>query len=565
MPVLEGTSYLRPLVFVSWFLEFRWAGGYDPFWSHAVNITIHCFNGLLVYFLARFFHPGRHLLMPLLAASVYLVHPSLVEAVAWVSGRFDLLCTTFMLLASVTYLSSPNGEAGAVRSLAIMLFFLGALFSKELGLVLPGVLVCLWFAVQGELKMTSAATWQRLWAQNKTLLSFLALGLATYSVVRASSPGGIYHQTLGWEYFKKVIWEDQLPLVALNRYMLSTMLPFFNIDPLDPPLNIDLRYYVINGLFLVGLVSYVVWGRRLSGKIYWLLAAWFCCIFPVLHFVPLSITGEAIQQRFLTAPVAFFAIAFSLLVSRLFFLATKEGRLAIKIVAPCYLLLCFFISKSVMPVWSSDEALWAWVYNKYPESELALNNYMFGLIKHNKFKKAVELGRRRISEAGALEADIQTLYGVALAKTGDREGVLYLQGVVDSLPKLHLQYPSKEAGPRISLSNVQIATAYMAYSHVLATYEKDLDGAVEYNDVAQWYLDEGSFNAIWFQRLAYGYLLGDAKMLNDAKKHLIGLRLVNEKAAKSQSMSIVVDYCKEVDAPVCNDAFSGFNKVLGNI
>lgn len=37
-PVLQGTSYFRPLVFLSWYMERQWFG-LNPAISHAINIV----------------------------------------------------------------------------------------------------------------------------------------------------------------------------------------------------------------------------------------------------------------------------------------------------------------------------------------------------------------------------------------------------------------------------------------------------------------------------------------------------------------------------------------------
>src|SRR5690606_18444310 len=50
-PVLPGTTYFRPLMFLTMFIEFN-VVGQEPMLSHAVNVSILLINTLLVYLLA---------------------------------------------------------------------------------------------------------------------------------------------------------------------------------------------------------------------------------------------------------------------------------------------------------------------------------------------------------------------------------------------------------------------------------------------------------------------------------------------------------------------------------
>lgn len=135
-----STNYYRPLVSGSFFMESHLHQ--SPAISHAINVLIHAGNCLLVFLLARRVlasgqsgAAGRNMLLAAsLAASLYAVHPALGEAVAWVSGRFDLLCTTFSLLALLAWLL-PGGFIR--RGLLFAVFLLLALLAKEMAVVLP--------------------------------------------------------------------------------------------------------------------------------------------------------------------------------------------------------------------------------------------------------------------------------------------------------------------------------------------------------------------------------------------------------------------------------------------
>ncbi len=112
--------------------------GLDPYGFHLTNLLLHCANSLLLFaLLARLFEDDR---LALAAALIFAVHPVHSEAVAWASGRKDLLAFAFGLL---TVLSFDWGDRARKRTLGIALSALCAFLaclSKPTAVVLPFLL-----------------------------------------------------------------------------------------------------------------------------------------------------------------------------------------------------------------------------------------------------------------------------------------------------------------------------------------------------------------------------------------------------------------------------------------
>lgn len=111
----------RPLVNASFALN-HWASGLDPAPYKIANIAIHLLNGWLVYrltkaLLAHLEHPQR-IAMPLavLVAAIWIVHPLQVSTVLYVVQRMEMVCTTFTLVAVLSYavmrIRMINGHRG---------------------------------------------------------------------------------------------------------------------------------------------------------------------------------------------------------------------------------------------------------------------------------------------------------------------------------------------------------------------------------------------------------------------------------------------------------------------
>src|SRR5690606_20080754 len=86
--------YVRPLPLALWKLLLSVGGSW--FALHAVNTLLHALNAVAVGLLAR-----RRLgvLSGVVAGAVFALFPAATEAVAWNAGVFDLMATSFVLLA----------------------------------------------------------------------------------------------------------------------------------------------------------------------------------------------------------------------------------------------------------------------------------------------------------------------------------------------------------------------------------------------------------------------------------------------------------------------------------
>jgi hypothetical protein len=125
---LDFFSYFRPLGFLSFGADAAlWS--FRPAGFHATNVALHAVNGLLVFTLARRVMTVR---AAALAGALFIAHASNQEAVYWISARFDLLATLFVL---TTVLLATRERAIWVA--AALVTFALALLSKEAALAAP--------------------------------------------------------------------------------------------------------------------------------------------------------------------------------------------------------------------------------------------------------------------------------------------------------------------------------------------------------------------------------------------------------------------------------------------
>src|SRR5579872_4704881 len=141
VPVGINPNYYRP-VFMIWMLVTHTLGGMESWVWHFSTLSMHLLATFLFYRLAL--RLGRDHTEAGIAAIFFGLHPIHVESVAWVSGVTDPLLAIFMMLAFLSYLGYMDMEQTGLPALRLILmnvWFLFALWSKEVAIVLPAIVL----------------------------------------------------------------------------------------------------------------------------------------------------------------------------------------------------------------------------------------------------------------------------------------------------------------------------------------------------------------------------------------------------------------------------------------
>lgn len=393
-PVLPETSYLRPAVLATFAAEFQlW--GLDTRLSHTINLALHLLNVCLVGFLGKTLCERNNVQIAWIPASIaallYGVHPALVESTAWAAGRFDLMVTTFSIGAVLAFLSPRL----AVRTAgAAVLFFLAAL-SKESAVAVPIVMALLYVALNRDVPLLALP--KRV-LTSLELAPFAAVFFAgvVYLAVRASALDQMLHVDAKVSGGLNTAAE-RLGFAGqtLIHYVKASVLPFTNISPMHP-FDASAMTGMQIGLGIAALaaaVAGIAATLRFRQMEMALVASWFACLLPVLNLLPITISENIGHDRFLAMPLAFGSVAIGMLFSRVAasmdlprtlkpaFAATLVGWVAISWIA----------TKSAVPLWSSDVALWTWAYGKHPDSMYVSNNLAGTLVNAGRYADALKV------------------------------------------------------------------------------------------------------------------------------------------------------------------------------
>jgi hypothetical protein len=172
---------LRPINALAFMVDAKlW--GLDPFGFRLTNLFLHAACAALVGFIA--WHVTRRQLTCAIAATIlFALHPVNAHAVAWITGRVDVLSTMFYLGAFLAFLKfRTNESAGNGWIWLLTLSFAGLLFTKEVGFTFPLMLVVADLAWLGH-----AGPWRDRRAWTPYIAS--AVTLAVYMLCRKAAFG----------------------------------------------------------------------------------------------------------------------------------------------------------------------------------------------------------------------------------------------------------------------------------------------------------------------------------------------------------------------------------------
>ncbi|MBB4012707.1 tetratricopeptide repeat protein [Niveibacterium umoris] len=432
-PALPGTSYFRPLVLASFILEFR-AFGAQPWISHAVSLALHLFNTfMLAWVVASVVRDEQRYKCAALAALVYGLHPAMIEPVAWVSGRFDLMVVSFTLMMCWAGLNL----SGWRRNLSAGLLYLCACFCKEMAALAPLIL----FALIGlqERHPFSLRAWWAVLKDQRRLLLWLSLLLA-----------GVLYLALRVRFIEGVMHVDSELTSALTSlgsragfvgatllfYVKLIVFPFLQISPLHPLEAAAGRPVVpvAEGLAALGaLLALAIWLVRRRSRWAWFLVAWVAAMLPVANIIPLTIFGNIGHERFLALPMTIVALWVATLARPLFAApATTIARTAAYMAAGIWGGAALLTAWATVPKWQSDYSLWSWVYKTHADRPFVQLNLLNAAVMAGD----LETARQVIARVGETRnLSIRLLTGVVAVRSGEFErGIALLDDVMASQP-----------------------------------------------------------------------------------------------------------------------------------
>jgi len=327
----QDAPYYRPVVELSYMLDYAiW--GHRAFGFHLSVLLAHLCNTALVFFLAKGWTSARAPVptvppgragskpsapptrpapfdpVPLLAASLFAVHPSHPEAVAWIAGRNDVFCTTFLLASLVLYLRFLKSGGRIFYAAAMLAFGLG-LLTKEtaFGLLLIFPLAD-YLSGPGPADRPMQKPSSRPWTFRRIAWSAL-IPLCIFVLYFLFRQAHIT-RPLGVSAPGQILSGASLPRIigALGMYLRTLFFPYPHY-PFIAAIPTGWAALIFSGLLLIAAAA-AAWfafrrreQRMLVGEV-WM----FMMIAPALALAALLIASTPAAERYLYAPSAGFSI-----------------------------------------------------------------------------------------------------------------------------------------------------------------------------------------------------------------------------------------------------------------
>ena len=405
----------RPLVILSFNINYAISGFKE--WSyHVFNITFHLLVVVLIYRLAKLIashmSEGTTSLvkvptqMPLLAASIFAVHPLNTQAVTYISSRSSILATIFYLITIILFIEGlykkedEETKTNYVFVVGAVIFFGLGFLCKLIVVSLPGILfVYHYYFISNH----NLQTWLK--QQWKWIIGVGGIFFTTFLLKKIYGDGLLRASIVDvttWDYFR-----TQLGVIPLE-YFRKMLFPF--------NLTIDTNFQVvkhwrslvaIGGLIILGVFS-VVWiklsqvkkqskkyGPEAFGLI-WILIT----LSPTSSFIPLL--DMAAEHRTYLPLVGFSIFLSSLLIRLKSFIkksievgtsdiCSNKKMLRVSVALILLILVSFLVgTRERNKVWKDEVSLWADAKQKAPFLIRPYNNLGEAYDKIGKYDLAIE-------------------------------------------------------------------------------------------------------------------------------------------------------------------------------
>jgi hypothetical protein len=347
--MLTGSQlgHWQPATWLSLALD-RALWGPSPMGFHLTNVILHAASAVLLFFLARRLTLGgkdRSEIPAAFAALFWALHPLRVESVAWVTERRDVLSGLLALCAALAYVRGLADPVWRRRALVLTVL---AMTAKVFAVVLPAVWLLL------DLRLAGAPRWREKLPYIPAALVVLALNLAAQAGSGAAvslAAFGVSHR-LAQAFYGLAFypWKTIIPSGLAPLYERSILLePFaFSVAAAS----------VSTAALLLALTR-----RRVPGLTQGALA-YLILLLPALGLFKSGRMIAADRWSYLPAiPLSILAAA---ALSRAF-----DAR-AFRAAAAAVVLVLILLTRTQLPVWSSDEALWSRAVSASPLSVFAL-------------------------------------------------------------------------------------------------------------------------------------------------------------------------------------------------
>ena len=368
-------------------------GGLNPFGYHISNLFYHLITVLLVFLVVNAL--TGNLLIAFIAALLFSIHPVHTESVAYISGRRDILATSFYLLGFYSFIRYRASSKWKYIALFLLCYIL-ALGSKEMAVTLP--LLCFCYEVVGCVQVDSTegpfSSFKKIFSSIKGvvikyryfyLILLIAGAYFTYYKVWVRSPSQRH------SFYGESIYVNFLTVAKIMIHYLKLMFYPINLTadysynsfPLAGSLFEPTTFAAI---LIVVFILYGLWrllntSPPLSFGVLW----WFLTLLPVCQIFP---HHELLAEHYLYLPSVGFFLCGALIITK----EIEAGKWrTIICISLCLVVALFSVRTAYRNLdWRNGITLWEKTIMRVPNCVRAQNNLGVWYYKHKRYQEAIE-------------------------------------------------------------------------------------------------------------------------------------------------------------------------------
>jgi len=489
------SNFYRPMQSLSFMLDYHfWK--LNPLGYHLVNVLIHIFNAIAVYFLIYIVYKKQY--VAIVAGLLFCVHTVLSIVVDYVAARADPLSTSFFLLAIISYILYKEAEVSRhsiILYLSSMTCFILALLSKELALILPFVILLYlscFSKKMGEPKRSKP-----------NLIGLFFIIAAVYAYLRFTvlnfTQGKLLETTTGMlPLYIRLLTTSKAFMIYLRLLVAPVGLHMeWDIDPATSFLQDEVFLSVVALLVIAGFMCYLFRTSRLK---FFAITWFFLTLLPYTNIFPLN---YFMSESWLYIPSIGF---FTLLAIYLYELKEKSKLWAFFVFFIVLLSVLFYgiLTYKRADVWADPIRLYTEVLKYSPNNTKARINMGVLLTKSGSYDEA----EKRYKEAAKLlpnDAGVHSnLANVYIKKADDYAGKqMYDLALTEFKKAVELNPKDYVAHNNIGILYKQKGNIKKAMEEYTKALELNPTYPLTYNNIGNVYLESGLYDsAIRFYRKA---------------------------------------------------------------
>jgi len=374
----SGETTYRPIVTLTYFIDYHfWK--LNAFGYHLLNLLLHVFNSILVYFLAASIAKEKKI--ALLASLLFALHPVNSEAVNVISFREDLLVFLFFMSSLLFYIRLDNytNPKKTFVYISSLILFLLSLFSKEMAISLP-IIIILYDYYYGK----AAPILNRFKSRYAGYFIVSTLYLLIWGLFIGNKNSPFKH--IDYSFYKGIFTMSVTVMNYLQWLFIPTgihaaindhTLVFSALTP-----KVTISILLISICLIIAFKTF----RRSRGTSF-SIAWFFITILPVTNIFLLN---NIMASRYLYIPIFGFCLFLSILLLKLSsFKPVRSCKLLAKYVIAVILIIYSMLTVMRNTVWRDNISLWSEIAKHYPNNALAHSNLGLYFFENNLFDSAI--------------------------------------------------------------------------------------------------------------------------------------------------------------------------------